>query len=215
MINTELDLDSFGQKFEKEKKEREAGDFYKIKEGAQKVRILTPFVGVWALNTLGKYVGIFNGTDAERERMSNETQVDRSGKDSKKHSFSFKGWAWAIVRGSDGDELKIVQLSKTVLHQIYSLKKDEEYSFDKYPMPYDITINAVGAGTTSVQYSTVPSARRVDVTPEEMAKLNKKKTIPDIITAIIDKQEGRGAQLASREGMPVADEQINPDDIPF
>jgi len=168
----EINLDIWGQDYEEAKKERESGDFYKLVEGSQKLRILTNFVAVDTLNRAGKYMGI----------------VTQNNKAQEGDTVNYKGWAWAIIR--ETGDLKIVQLSKTILHQIYSLKKDTEYAFDNCPMPYDITINAIGAGTKEVKYSVTPARQNTDVTGEEMEKLNKKRKIADIVNAMIAKQEG-------------------------
>lgn len=172
-----LDLDKWGKENEVAMKEREAGDFYKLKEGANKVRIVSPFYGVSTINRGGKYMGIVT--------QNNSPQED--------DTVSYKGWAWALIR--ETNELKIVQLSKTILGHIYSLKKDTDYAFTDYPMPYDITITAIGAGKKEVQYSVQPARANTEVTEEEMASLNKKKSIPDIITAMVNKQNGGGAKI--------------------
>ncbi len=212
----QIDLDQFGKQFEKEQKEREAGDFYKIQDGTQKMRILTPFEGVWTQNTRGNYAGIFTGTEKERNELSEEKFTNNKGKEVSVHKFSFRGWAWAIIR--ETGELKLVQFPKTILHQIYSLKNSEDYAFKDYPMPYDINISATGAGTTEVKYNTIPSNKITEVTPEELKQLNKKKAVSDVIGAIVDKQNGKKTdkEVDNYGGaVEYPTDDIKPSDIPF
>lgn len=169
---SKIDLDKWGEVEKLEKEKREEGDFYKFQEGANKLRILTDFFGVNTIRRGNEFAG----------------QVTVKNPALEGDQVTFKGWAWAIIR--ETGELKIVQLSKTLLLQVYSLKKDSDYQFDGYPMPYDITINATGAGTKEVKYSVTPARQNTDVTEEEMAQLVKKKSILDIIKAIQDKQDG-------------------------
>lgn len=169
---SKIDLDKWGEVEKLEKEKREEGDFYKFQEGANKLRILTDFFGVNTIRRGNEFAG----------------QVTAKNQAIEGDQVTFKGWAWAIIR--ETGELKIVQLSKTLLLAVYSLKKDSDYQFDGYPMPYDITINATGAGTKEVKYSVTPARQNSEVTEEEMAQLVKKKSIPDIIKAIQDKQDG-------------------------
>ncbi len=157
-----------------ERKSKLDSDFYTIKEGANKLRILSDFEKVETLWEGQKY----KGHVVEGYQPSGEEKIRT------------QGWAWAIIRGAEGDELKIVQLSKTILGQLTSLKNDPEYTFDEFPTPYDVTITAKGAGTKEVEYTTTASRKNTEVTEAEMEQLNKKKPIQAIIQAIIDKQEG-------------------------
>lgn len=191
-----IDLDAWGKTHEEERKEREAGDFYKLKEGSNRVRIISPFYGVTTINRGGKYGGIVTQTNVAHDD----------------DTTSYKGWAWAVIR--ETGDLKILQLSKTILSHIYSLKNGQDYQFDGYPMPYDITITAIGAGTKDVQYSVQPARQNTEVTEEEIQMVNKKKFIGDIIGAMIAKQDGKVPE--KKIAYPTAaNGDVNPNDIPF
>ena len=55
--------------------------------------------------------------------------------------------------------------------QIEALQLDPEYAFEEVPMPYDITINAIGAGDIKVKYTVVPASSNTALTPAEKALL--------------------------------------------
>jgi hypothetical protein len=43
----------------------------------------------------------------------------------------------------------------SIAKSLGSVQEDPDYAFTKFPMPYDITINAKGAGTKEVDYQVV------------------------------------------------------------
>lgn len=188
-----IDLTELHKQAQKEKE----GDFYKLKEGANRMRILTQFEKVETIYRGNKYAGIVSDFNQPKE-------------DDK---VTWRAWAWAIIRGQkpEDDELKIVQLSRAALNQIAALKVDPEYAFEGYPIPYDLTLNAKNAGTKDVEYSVVPARANTEVTEAEMAALNKEKSIPDIIAKMVDKQAGKGGEQA----VEYPEESIKPEDIPF
>lgn len=188
-------------------------DFYKLVNGHNKMRILTEFVKVIAMNEGKQYKGIFTGTDIEERAWVEAGGKSKDGKFIRRTSF--KAWAWAIVRSVEGDEIKIVQFGNSVIKQLFALKNDTEYGFTDFPIPYDIDINTTGAGTLEANYTVVPARQNTEVTNDEMAKLNKKKTIEDIVGAILDKQNGKKNDMSGSSAVPYPEEKINPEDIPF
>lgn len=148
-------------------------DFYKLKEGSNRMRILTDFTRVESINQGKVYKGILTPSNRPQEG----------------DSVALKGWAWAIIRESG--ELGIVQFGKTILGLLSAYKINPEYTFDGFPMPYDVDIQAKGAGTKEVEYAVVPARQNSEVTPEEMEMLNKKTPIREIVQKITDKQDGK------------------------
>lgn len=169
--------------------------WYKLKEGTNRMRIMTDFFKVENINRGKTYGGIIS-------------EFNKPIKDDK---VTTKAWSWAIVRG-EVDEFKIVQFGKTILGQLVELKNSSEYSFDGFPMSFDIDIKAKGAGTMEVEYTIIPARQNTDVTQAEMEALNKLKTIPEIVAKIIEKQDGK---VSSAKGIEYPKEEINPADIPF
>jgi hypothetical protein len=99
-------------------------------------------------------------------------------------SATIQGWTWVIDRATG--ELKIGQFPQSILKQLIALKADPEHNFTSFPAPYDITINNTGKGAD--RYSIIASRTNVPVTNEEMALLNEKKPVKDIIALILAKQ---------------------------
>lgn len=143
-----------------------------------------------------------------------------------------------IVDRKDG-KVKLAKLPYTISEQIGGLENDLDYGFTGFPMPYDITIKAVGAGTKEVSYS-APLPRPVKpVSDQILAELATKKSISEILETMKknqkekhmkdgtwQKEQDRKAQLKKELGdarkadpvdestIPYPDE-INPADIPF
>lgn len=67
----------------------------------------------------------------------------------------------------------------TVYKQIEVLQLDADYAFDEVPMPYDITINAKGAGTKEVEYTVLPRPK-APLTAEEQKALGEVKPIREL-----------------------------------
>jgi hypothetical protein len=197
-------MDELLKEMNEESKNRGNDLDFKFKEGANRIRVLTEFQGVKTVNRGTAYIGI----------ISEKVQPQE------KDTVSTKGWAWAIIR--DTEEFKVVKFGKTLLSQLSALKYDAsgEYAFDNFPMPYDITVNAQGAGTKEVIYSITASRKNTDVTEKERANLEKKTSVKDIIQMIKDKQDGISkksttSQVTTSYPEPKEGDIPNPEDIPF
>src|ERR1035437_1337005 len=153
-----MNLDNIMQKVEAQPKNDFPSDFYKWKEGSNKMRIMGDFTEVNTINRGGSYAGHVTA----KNQPKGEDKV------------RMQGWAWAMMRGAttEADELRIIQCSKTILGQLVAFRNNPEYSFDTMPMPYDIDVQAKDAGTKEVVYTIVASRKNTDVTADEMAKLN-------------------------------------------
>jgi hypothetical protein len=131
------------------------------------------------------------------------------------------------VRDAEGNEkdagMKLVKLGNKIIKQLDALSENEDYAFDSFPMPYDITINAVGAGTKEVEYSVVPSPKIIPLTPEEEAALVKEHSPADIVKTMKEKQmkkdgnlvDAPGAVAQASSNIEYPKEDIDPDQIPF
>jgi hypothetical protein len=58
-------------------------------------------------------------------------------------------------------------------------------------MPYDITINAQGAGTKEVEYSVMPAKKETPLTAEERNQYETKKPLKELQQAIRAKDEDK------------------------
>lgn len=181
---------NFSSAREKAEKEfgLESGAYLKIKEGANKIRLLSEAVG---------------------------------------HESRFKGnknvkfVCWVLDYADK--KVKLYFMPFTILKAIESLQLSEDYSFEEVPMPYDITINAKGAGTKEVDYQVVPGRSNTPVSTEVLTELAKKSAISEVIEKLKendsknpDKQVPTVSETIKDEDIPIVeDEKIDLKDIPF
>jgi hypothetical protein len=96
---------------------------------------------------------------------------------------------------------EIADLPYTIAEGIMGLKKKTDYGFATFPMPYDITISARGAGTKEVSYQIVPARNNTSLTTAEQETLNGLDTISEVI---------EGMKLAaSKKANPIPSSPIN------
>lgn len=176
MVN-KINLDTINE--EMKKQEARDSDFFKFPVGDTRLRVLSEFYLVeqaWAGDyPNGKPVGYIHAGRPVKEGE----KIDR------------KGWAWAHVRtaGDEAiDDIKLITMSMGLLADIGKLKQNPDYKWDKYPMPFEITVSNTGSGGD--RYSLTPARQNTEVEASVMEKLNKKNTIPSIVEKIIAKQSG-------------------------
>jgi hypothetical protein len=172
---------------EMEEKTKFDSDFLSLEVGKNPIRVLSDFVKVENV-----FKGKFPNSVYQRINTANKPLAADE-------TITTQGWAWVIDRKTG--ELKIGKFGKSILGAIISLKNEPEYAFTDFPMPYDLTINNTGEGSN--RYSVVAARNNSAVTDAEMAELNKKKPIKDIVASIIEKQEKTPEQIA-KEKAPIA-----------
>lgn len=102
-------------------------------------------------------------------------------------------WLCYILDRKDG-RIKPFFMAHTIYKQIEALQRDSDYAFDEVPMPYDITINAAGAGTKEVEYTVVAARQNTPLTPAERALLTGTQPIAELQKALQEKQPGNESQ---------------------
>lgn len=119
------------------------------------------------------------------------------------HTSYFEGkrrfqWLGYILDRKDG-LVKTWFMPHSIHKQVEALQTNEDWTFDEVPMPYDVTLNAKGAGTKEVDYSLTPSPKRVPLTPEEQLAFAEKKDIREVQQAIYEKANEKGEPQTARE----------------
>lgn len=140
-----------------------SGDYLKLKEGANRFRLLSECLA---------HNGEFQGRK------------------------NFK-WLCYVLDRLDG-KVKPFFMPHTIYKQIEALQLSEDYSFDDVPMPYDVTINAKGAGTKEVEYTIMPAKREVPLTPAEEQLLADTKPLADLKKALDEKNAKNGGGHGSQ-----------------
>ena len=117
-------------------------------------------------------------------------------------------WLCYVIDRADG-MVKVFFMPHTIYKQIAVLQKSDDYGFDDVPMPYDITVNAKGAGTKEVEYTLTAARKNTEVTPAEMDAYGKKKPLDELQGILYAKAEERG-DVVTHEEAPHYD----PDEMP-
>lgn len=129
------------------------------------------------------------------------------------HNGEFQGkpnfkWLCYVLDRRDG-KVKAHFMPHRVYKSIVALQQNPEYTFSEVPMPYDLTVQAKGAGTKEVEYSVVPARKEVPLTDDELAEVERQKPILDV-KAKLDEKAAKKAPAADEP--PPADYD---DDIAF
>lgn len=186
-----MNLNDTISEFERENPQSN-GDFFKAKEGANKLRVLTNFISYTSHFKVGACLGKDKCPDCKKDPET-------------KPSTKFM----CYVYDYSDKKIKLAQLSYTVAKSIQTLQNDPDYSFETAPMPYDIKLNADGAGTKEVTYTVTPSPKREDMPKEVIDMLVKMKPITEVKDAFKNKRM-KTLGLVTDNGKPkVADTDID------
>lgn len=210
-------MSNFATQFnsDKEKYVAQNSDWFKIKEGDNKIRILVEPAKMFEKFNRGV---VYKGCDFATEATM-------------KYLTHIKDYA--------DNKIKVMKIPYSIMEQIVGYMTNEEYAFSTFPMPYDITIKATNAGTKEVSYTVIPARSNSEVDEKTISELAKKKPPTEIVDKMQENQikkdkeagiyvspEEQGArirkELAEKQGTesfediieyPV--EELNPNDIPF
>jgi hypothetical protein len=135
------------------------------------------------------------------------------------HASEYQGrktfkWLCYVIDRVDG-KVKPFFMPHTIFKQIEALQMNPDYEFDTVPMPFDLTINAKGAGTKEVEYTIVPARKNTALSPAETEALSEMKPLKEFQTALLEKKKEQ-----PREQVPVHTDDdhtapVNEDDCPF
>ncbi len=108
------------------------------------------------------------------------------------HQDTFKGqknfkWLCYVIDKKDS-KAKPFFMANSIYKQIVALQMNEDYAFEAVPMPYDITINAKGAGTKEVVYTVLPAKKETPVTALEMQSFAALKPLDEFQKALREKR---------------------------
>lgn len=128
-------------------------------------------------------------------------------------------WLCYVLDRTDG-RVKVQFMPHAVYKQIEALQANPDYTFQEVPMPYDLTIRAVKAGTKEVEYSVIPARKETPLTGDEYRALSDQKPIEELQRKIREKTAKGDDE--HEQGMPqvrgVAQSisaPLNDSDVPF
>lgn len=124
------------------------------------------------------------------------------------HESEYQGrknfkWLCQVIDRKDG-QVKPFFMPNTIFRHIESLQMSDDYTFDGVPMPYDITITAIGAGTKEVKYTTTPARNNTPITEDEQLMINGAPSVHDLQNKLKE-NEGKNS------GAGVEEEATTPD----
>jgi hypothetical protein len=145
-----------------------------------------------------------------RLRLMSECLPHISWFDGKKN---FK-WLCYVLDRADG-EVKAFFMPHKIYKAIEALQLNPDYQFFDVPMPYDLTIRAVKAGTINVEYSLIPARKETELTQGEMEKFDAVTPLEELKDTLNEKQEKSGAQPTTQAPVEPVGSELTDDDIPF
>lgn len=135
-------------------------DFYRMQDGDNKFRILSEGA-VLAQHFFGKgqkpsvCYGISKGCPFHKETDLNP---------------SIKYTCYILDRMDD--TIKLADLPYSVIRSVGELQKDEDYSFDDFPMPYDIKVTYRKEEAPAKMYTVIASPKREPLSKDKLEKLD-------------------------------------------
>lgn len=117
-------------------------------------------------------------------------------------------WLTRIIDRRDGT-VKLFFMGHTVYKQLAALQQDKESGtdFTELPMPYDINVNAVGAGTMEAKYTVIAARQSTPLTRAEEDAIDKEDALEKVQEAIRAKKDAAPT--------PAAAPGFDPDEVPY
>lgn len=163
----------------------QGGDWLTLKEGENKIRVISEFeVFGNHFNQATKRGIICIGKDKGCEGCASGIKLN------------VRALGWVIDR-ADG-KVKLFRMPYSIFKAIGELQMTTEYQFDILP-EYDMTIKKAGEGLET-KYTVIPSRANKEITGEEFEQINK---VVKPVSEIIEKmkvKEGRGVPVIEESG---------------
>lgn len=222
---------SFRDEFDAAQAEIGGSDYFKFKEGENRLRILAkPVRKITRFGYGICYAGAAYcqaaAMTADYEKAKQEAiAAGKDASDVSQPTLSLKWACWAVDRATK--KVVNVELTNKMMETIISYMESEEGKFTEWPMPYDVIVTAKGAGQKSVKYSMIAARSNTPVTEEELELLGKQTPMDQIIEKMKAKKREKdgvpaptseAAADAAQEGVgeiKYPEDEINPEDIPF
>lgn len=202
-MNEKADFSSLAE-YEKNSSQNDS-QYFKFKEGSNPVRVLSNGAVIQSVQDGREYQGVYYQGREMEEGWSIQTK-----------------WMFWVIDRND-QVIKLARFGSKLVKQLEALQKKTDYGFDSFPMPYDIDINATGAGTKEVVYTIFPARNNTDLTADEIKGYEKQTPVKAIADRMRDKQMKKDGvtkpediQADPKEnGVKKYQDGPNPDDIPF
>lgn len=228
------------EKYNYSSQQKSESGFFKLKEGANRIRIMSPLEVLPQHYSKGGYTGVCIGKDnhcpgcAVDDEIAAQKKADPEGTKTLRLTRNIRWMCWIVdylaydrMKANPTAYEEVVKLAMfphKIAKLLEELQNNPDYAFSDMPMPYNIQINAKNAGTTAVEYSLLPSPRITEPAETEMEFYSKQKTPSEIIELMKEKKKkelgysGQNEKAVDEfDKMPSGEEEEydNPDNIPF
>lgn len=155
------------------------GGIFKFEEGEHKIRILAlHMLHPLATHFLGKKGVPCYGAD---EGCPYHGEQAPPGDDGEPKAPSIKLLAYVVNAKETNPRVQRADLAYTIVKKIVALQKDEDYSFEGFPMPYDLKIKYDKKQAGAAMYEVVPSPKSEEVPEYVLDELAKKKPLAQVV----------------------------------
>lgn len=90
----------------------------------------------------------------------------------------------------------------SIARALGTMQENPDYAFKDFPMPYDITINAKGAGTKEVDYQVVAARQNTPLTDMEQIAAKERTPIVEFVAKLNEKQGQAGKSTQEEAPFP-------------
>ncbi len=174
--------------------------YFKLSEGANKIRVLSEGAVIashWTGSAFHTCFGKDKGCSFSHER----------------EDLNIKFLHWIIDRKDE--TTKLARFPYTIEKELGAYSANEDWAFDMFPMPYDITITAKNAGMKEVKYSVIPSPKRIELTDKEREDYEAQTPIAEVVERMKEKAWKQAGGAPVKEEKSEEDENWTPEDMPF
>lgn len=202
-------MTNFQEKIQEESKKygaSQTSSLFEFQKGVNKIRILT-HPEVLATHFFGKGNPAVVCVGIEEGCPHHKPESDRP---------SLKLITYVIDR-NDGN-VKLAELPLSISYSLNDLQQDEDYTFEDFPMPYDVKITYDPDNPDpKAKYRLVGSPKREELSKEEQETLDEKMkemTPANYVEKRKEKQKTKEAP-ENKEAPEYPQEDINTDEVPF
>lgn len=150
------------------------GAFFKAKQGANRVRIVSEPIEVYSIYSKGS--NSFRKFLTEKAALEAKTHLSPDERFSKKYAM--------YIINRDTSQVQIAEFGPSIMKELVTLASSDDYGFEDVP-PYDVTITKTGE-QMETEYAVLPARANTELTKEELLMIGEK---PDLMDELLKSAE--------------------------
>lgn len=179
-MNLKEQLEAIEKEFGADSRKDYKKDYFVFEKGENRIRILTEWVPIVSHYLGGKYITCV-GEEGGCPYHGENTPLDEKGNPMRAR---MRFVTYVLSKG----EILLAFLPYSVIRSLVDLTDSPDWAFERFPMPYDITIMYDPDEAPVNKYKVVPSPRREEVPDEYKKLLAEKRSIHEVVERIKEKQ---------------------------